>query len=176
MPTIANPRHGQDLAPARHQTSPSDATGTIRSWAHGVIHRRDLTLALAQGDDPDSSPALARRAGQLTATRNRRALARSLRRLVADARHPQVGSRAIIVRRGPVLDAEQLIDAVASRLVAPKPIRAQGVAQLERILTNADTSPLYNRREPGALRHVLASALTTMDGDAGRSHEFPIPH
>ncbi|HEX4008420.1 MAG TPA: hypothetical protein VHX62_00345 [Solirubrobacteraceae bacterium] len=176
MPTIANPRHGQVEAPARHQTSSSDATGTIRSWAYGVMHRRDLTRALAQGTDPESSRALARRAAQLTTTRNRRTLARSLRRVVADAHDPQVGrARSIIVRRGPVLDAESLFNALSSRLAAPGAIRAQGVAQAERILTNADISPLYNHSEPGALRGVLAAALTAMDGEPTRFHEFPIP-
>jgi hypothetical protein len=176
MPTIANPRHGQFEAPARHQTSASDARGTIRSWAYGVIHRRELTQALAQGADPESSPALARRAAQLTTTRNRRSLARSLRRVVADAHDPQVGrTRAIIIRRGPVLEAEPLISAVAARLAARETIRAQGVAQVERILTNADISPLYNHGEPGALRGVLATALTAMDGEPTRFHEFPIP-
>jgi hypothetical protein len=176
MPTIANPRHGQYEAPARHQTSSSDATGTIRSWAYGVIHRRELTRALAQGADPQSSPALARRAAQLVTTRNRRGLARSLRRVVADAHDPQVGrARTIIIRRGPVLEAESLISAVAARLAGPETIRAQGIAQVERILTNAEISPLYNRSEPGALRGVLAAALAAMDGEPTQFHEFPIP-
>ena len=175
MPTIVNPRHGRPAAPAQRQTSPSDATGTIRSWAYGVAHRRDLTRALAQGAEPGSSPALARRAAQLTDAHHRRALARSLRRIIADAHDPQAGrARAIIVRRGPVLDAESLIDAVASRLAAPKPVRAQGVAQLERIITNADHSPLYNRSRPGALRQAMATALMAMDGESPDSHEFSI--
>jgi hypothetical protein len=42
-----------------------------------------------------------------------------------------------------VIDAEALINALSERFLSPVPVRAEGMATLERILSNADQSPLY---------------------------------
>ena len=52
------------------------------------VHRDDLTHALARGERPTSRPELALRAAQLTSLRNRKGLARTLRRTVDDAHRP----------------------------------------------------------------------------------------
>lgn len=45
-----------------------------------------------------------------------------------------------------MIDAEALINALSQRLLSPAPVRAEGMATLERILSNADQSPLYNQQ------------------------------
>jgi hypothetical protein len=60
------------------------------------------------------------------------------------------------------------------RLLAPRPVQAAGMAMVERILTNADRSPLYNRSEPGALRQTIRVATVALDKQSARSHEFAL--
>ena len=123
-----------------------------------------------------SSDALALRAGQLTSKRNRRSLARAMRRTIDEAHKPPMArSRVVIIRRGAVLEAEDAIKAMIARLRSPQPLQAKGLAIAERILTNADHSPLYNRSEPGALRRQISLATAAMSvADASQSHEFPV--
>jgi hypothetical protein len=105
--------------------------------------------------------------------RNRRALARSLERTVAEAHRPaMMRARVSIIDRAAVLDAEDAIAEMIKRLPGPGPVRPQGLAMLERILTNADRSPLYNRAEPGALRRVIRGATAALDARPSQSHEF----
>ena len=60
-----------------------------------------------------------------------------------------------------------------ARLTSGQPVRAQGMAMAERILTNADASPLYNPAEPGALERQITVATVAMDRpDRSQSHEF----
>jgi hypothetical protein len=102
-------------------------------------------------------------------------LARTLGRTIAETYKPAMTrSRSIIIRRDAVLDAEDAINTMIERLRGSKPIQAQGMALAERILTNADQSPLYNPSQPGALRRAINSATEALDVDPARSHEFPI--
>jgi hypothetical protein len=138
-------------------------------------HRSELTRALAEGADPNARRDLALRAAQLTSDRSRRALVRSLRRAIADAHDPLLTRlRAVIIRRSAVLEAQSAIDAMIERLDSPVPLRAEGMAVAERILTNAERSPLYNRSEPGELRRAIRVATEALDPAPAESHEFPL--
>jgi hypothetical protein len=177
MPAIVDP-YG-----ARPYAAPVDTIGDLASGSHATslrarvgaaLRRADLTRALAAGADPGASDELALRARQLTSERNRRTLARTLRRTLAEAqRPPMTRGRAVIIDRAAVLHAKDSIAEMIERLESANPVRAQGVALLEQILTNADRSPLYNRSESGALRRVIRVATAALDA-AGDSHEFEL--
>jgi hypothetical protein len=168
MPPIANP-NGTRPFDAPTDTFRDRPVTDWRSRSLGVrfrtaLQREALTLALAEGADPGTRPELALRAAQLTSDRTRKALARTMRRTIAEAhKPPMTRSRIVIVRRGAVLDAEDAINAMIARL-GLRPVRAQGMAIAERIVTNADQSPLYNPSEPGALRRVIGVATAAMEG------------
>jgi hypothetical protein len=72
-------------------------------------------------------------------------------------------SRIVITDRRAVLDAEDTIQAMISRLTSREPVRAEGMAIAERILTNAERSPLYNPSEPGSLRRAITHATAALD-------------
>ena len=150
MPAIADPYLSQyDASPKS-----DDRTRRLRTRMRVALHRSELTRALAEGADPTASDELALRAGQLTSARSRRTLARSMRRTIDDARRPPLArSSAVIIQRGAVLDAEDAIRTMIARLGSGRPVRAEGMARAERILTNADASPLYR---PGRARGASA--------------------
>jgi hypothetical protein len=170
MPAIADPYAAQyGTAPHR-----DDRTRRLRARVHAMLRRGELTRALAEGADPTASDELALRAGQLTSTRNRRTLARAMRRTIDEAHRPPLArARAVIIRRGAVLEAEDAIKTMIARLSSGQPVRAQGMAMAERILTNADASPLYNPAEPAALQREITAATAAMErADRSQSHEF----
>jgi hypothetical protein len=149
---------------------------SLRLRLRTSVHRAKLTRALAEGVEPGASDELALRARQLTSERNRRALAGALRRSIADAHLPaRTRARVSIIDRRGVLNAEGSIATIIERLRSPRPVRAKGMAMLERILTNADGSPLYNRSEPGALRQMIRDATAALDRQPAGSHEFALP-
>jgi hypothetical protein len=179
MPTIADPNFHQSRPSPDDRSARADSlhrfTRLIGPRVHTAWHRGSLTRSLAEGVDPADHPELALRVTQLTSRRNRTALARTLRRVIAEAHRPAMArANVILIRRGPVLEAEDLLRAMAARLDAPAPVSPHGMARLERILTNADNSPLYNPSQPRALHRQLAGALRAMDSGAPTSHEFPI--
>ncbi len=149
---------------------------SLRTHLRTAVHRAALTRALAEGADPTGSDVLALRARQLTGKRTRGMLARTLLRTIAEARRPARTRSAVpIIDRCAVLDAEAAIAEMIERLLAPRPAQAQGMALLERIITNADgASPLYNPSEPGTLRRVIRSATAALDGQPVPSHEFAL--
>ena len=77
-----------------------------------------------------------------------------------------------IIDRRAVRDAEPAIAEMIERLLGPRPVQAAGMAMVERILTNADRSPLYNPSEPGALRQTIRVATVALDTHSAGSHEF----
>lgn len=175
MPAIANPNS------ARHFDAPTDVfrdppvshgrSHPLGVWLRTALQHEELTRALAEGADPSARPELALRAEQLTSDHRRKALARTMRRTIAEAHEPPMTrARVVIIRRGAVLDAEDAINAMIARLDS-QPVSAKGMAIAERILTNADQSPLYNPGEPGALRRVIGVATAAMDPGASQSHE-----
>jgi hypothetical protein len=171
MPAIADPYAAQDGV-----VRSAGRTQRLRVRLHATLHRGELTRALAEGADPTTSDELALRAEQLTSARSRRSLARALRRTLDEAHRPPLArSRVVIIRRGAVLGAEAAIRSMIDRLGSAEPLRAQGMAMAERILTNADGSPLYNPAGPGALEREISVAAEAMSpADRSQSHEFPV--
>jgi hypothetical protein len=177
MPAIADPYGARpyDASSTTFRDGGSARRSPFRLRIRTALHRAEFTRALADGAEPDARPELALRAAQLTSDRGRRTLARTLSRTIAETYKPAMTrSRSIIIRRDAVLDAEDAINTMIERLRSSKPIQAQGMALAERILTNADHSPLYNPSEPGALRRAINGATEALDVDRARSHEFPI--
>lgn len=173
MPTIANPHFRPDREARSRRGEPS--TRQLRSRLYTATHRQSLSRMLADGADPVQHPELALRAEQITGRSHRRTMARTLRRIAAEAHRPVLArAHVILIRRGPVLDAEDVIRALAARLDGPAPVRPQGMAVLERILTNAENSPLYNRSERGALKRQLAAVLYAVEPGEPQTHEFSI--
>jgi hypothetical protein len=123
-------------------------------------HRLDRELAA--GTEPDADVAHALRAATLIAPAQRSMLARSLLRIVRDARERPAGLtvRAPVTRRTALAAAEEL-DALARRLVAPEPVAVRGVAQVGRLLSDAG-SPLYSGHA-GALRGAARRALASLE-------------
>jgi hypothetical protein len=178
MPAIADPYRGHPLtghADTFRRPNAHDRARSLRLHLRASVHREELTRALAYGSDPNASDELAIRAARLTSRHSRQALARALRRTIAEAHRPlMTRSSAVIIRRGPVVDAEPEILALIDRLKGPAPVCARGVAIVERILTDADRSPLYVDGERGALSRAITLATAALEpGEAG-SHEFPI--
>jgi len=178
MPAIVNPHRGRPYGTPADQTRDGDLPPVSHSALlrlRTTLRRRELTRLLALGADPRAQPELSLRAAQLTGQRNRRILARALRRTLIEARNPALTrARVVIIRRREVLDAQDAITAMIDRLLSALPVHAQGVAIAERMVMNADRSPLYNDREPGDLRRLLRAAMAAMDGGSTGSHEFRI--
>jgi hypothetical protein len=141
---------------------------------HVTTRRRRLTRQLAEGVDPGTSPEVAIRAAQLTAPRHRKQLVKTLRRTLHQAHHPPLRPQLEIIDRRAVLDAEEAIDAMIARLSYAEPVRAQGIAIAEQMLSNADDSPLYNRAERGALRQLVFEATEALDTARDASRDFAI--
>jgi hypothetical protein len=79
-----------------------------------------------------------------------------------------------IINRAQVVDAEDAINAMVARLSYAEPVRAEGMAIAERILTNADRSPLYNPAEADALRRQVRAATEALDTAPRADFELPI--
>jgi hypothetical protein len=108
-----------------------------------------LDRLLAEGASPDSTPALSLRARKLIGLGARGELARSLRRIQADARrgrHPFDPTLPLCRTR--VVECESLIAELTERLLDPAPVAARGVAQA-RLLVTDGSSPLYTRAGAG---------------------------
>jgi hypothetical protein len=127
-----------------------------RLRAHRIDHE------LAAGAAPDADVAHVLRAAALIAPSQRSMLARSLRRIVRDARESPAGLtvRAPVTRRAALAAAEDL-DALARRLVSPEPVDVRGVAQVGRLLTDVG-SPLYSG-PAGELQGVARRALASLE-------------
>jgi hypothetical protein len=165
MEGIAGPLSARGVAPDTVRNLPSGRSShPLRVRVRTALHRAELTRALAAGAEPSARPELALRAQQLTSTRMRRTLTHTLRRTIAEAHRPAAAhARIVIIDRRAVLDGEQVIDALIGRLESPSPVCAEGMAILDRILTNADRSPLYNPSEPGTLRRLICVATSALD-------------
>jgi hypothetical protein len=145
-------------------TAPSPYFPPLPLRTRVYMHRHGLTHALARGQRPATRPELALRAAQLTNSRNRRGLARTLRRAVDDAHRPPIETfRAALIRRKAVLEAEPEIQAMIDRLDNSAQVDAEGMAIAEEIITNANHSPLYNPSEPGTLRRQIRVATEALE-------------
>jgi hypothetical protein len=131
-----------------------------------LFHRLSLDRELAAGVDPDSSARLALRAAQLTGRRNRRRLAGGLEALLADAKTPGVLSSAVRPKAN-LIRSRAVLEALQRRLRSDERLAPQGVAMLQRLLTDM-TSPLYavgDSEELSSVLRLVAASLT--DRSAG---------
>lgn len=172
MPAIADPYAGRPFDAA---SDTRDHGHSLRARVGAALHRGELSCALAEGANPGASDERAVGAAQLTGERSRRSLAHAMRRTLADAHTPAMTRpRAVSIRRGAVLDAEDAINVMMERLGSPAPLQAEGMALAERILTNVDDSPLYNSSSPGSLRRQITVAKAAPEPGHSPSHEFPV--
>ncbi len=170
MPIIADP---YATRPFGEFSDTSNRARPLRVHVRTALQRRELTRELAEGIDPGASEQHALRAAQLTSESNRKTFAKTLRRTVAEARRPRIGrGPVVIIRRRAVVDAEDAIRTMIERLSSSAPVQAQGMAMLERILTNEGNSPLYTPSSPGALAHEITVATDAMEPSLSDSHEF----
>ena len=172
MPAITNPYSVHSQTTGVVESGQRDVS--LRTRLRVAVHRPELTRALAEGADPGFSQELALRASRLIGERNRSSVARTLRRTIDEAHRPPLGRHKVLIRRGDVLDAEDAIRALIDRLGSPKPVRVEGMAMIEVILTNADNSPLYNSSPRGRLRDEIAAVTEAMGSGISQSHEFPV--
>lgn len=122
-----------------------------------------LDNQLAAGCSPESTRLLAARARDIVALPRRAALAESWDHLLRVARRaPARRTRAVPLRATAILAAEREIHELTTRLTAPLPVGAQGVATASILLTDP-TSPVYSRPSPGALADRLHAAIGQLD-------------
>jgi hypothetical protein len=124
---------------------------------------RRLDEQLARGAAPEAGASLTLRTQILGDPRTRRALARSLRRVLDDARRGRRPGRARIpTMRAEVLAAAPELERIAELLAGPGLLGASGLAQVHLLLANG-ASPLYLRRVTNGLQRAAESALEGFD-------------
>jgi hypothetical protein len=128
-------------------------------WIH--LHAQQLDHALASGVSPDSSAALSLRAYRLIGETARAALARSVRRLVEDARRP-LGPLDPPICRRKVRRSTQTLHELADRLVSGDPVDACGVAQIRLLMQDA-AGPIYDRPAADDLEPALRRARQALE-------------
>jgi hypothetical protein len=126
------------------------------------LRARTLDRALAAGAPSESAPAVALRARRLTETSKRAELARTLSQLVSRARRASspAATQVPIARRA-VLDAIEELSELASELVAPGPVGASGVAQVQLLISDG-TGPLYNPQSRIDLATAVRRAIEAL--------------
>jgi hypothetical protein len=129
------------------------------------IRSHALDRQLIAGVDPSTSTLLAARAARLTHPRTRVKVAEGLERLVRAAGRPS-GCVAINPSAGAVLENADRLRELATRLRAPAPLYASGVAILLDLITDG-TGPAYTSRHPGALARRLRTADAAISGPLG---------
>lgn len=144
--------------------SASATEGGILTKIRARLRGRSLDRALSRGEDPASSPVLTRRAAWLTSTKNRHALARSIRRLLDPPSGRRLGpSAAVPAHRGELAAARLPLARVAALLEIDEPVYARGVARLQLLLTEGG-SALYTPHQAGQLRSEVEAILDALEG------------
>jgi hypothetical protein len=132
---------------------------------------------LASGDRPEANALLAARAMFLTSAPYRRALARSLRRMLAASVVPPARPRPMAaaksaeaafrppvpLRRDRLARSATELAGLANCLTAPRPVPARGVALVSQLLTDG-CGPLYRagaREDLGGLIDQASEALAS---------------
>ncbi len=126
----------------------------VRVW----LRRGSLDRSLAAGADPSASPALARRARQLTSRRRRAGLAASIRNLLDAAEKGRRGfTSAVPIQRHDILRERQLLLQLAADLESEDELQPRGIALVERLLIDG-ASPVYVDSPEGTLHGALVHA------------------
>jgi hypothetical protein len=115
---------------------------------------------LAVGVPAMKGTPLAAHEARLKSLKERKAVARALRRAVTDAHDGLVLSSRVPLNIPNLTAAEDLIDDVTLRLHSPQPVNARGMARLRQILSDG-TGPFY-RFGRGDLRGRLGAALAAL--------------
>jgi hypothetical protein len=132
-------------------------------WAHlaARLQPGHFDRLLAAGAVPEEGTALAMRAARITSVPEREAVARTLRRCIADAYTDSAfRSRRIELNAAKIVAAEDIIDSITLRLHSPRPVTARGMATLHVLLADG-ASPLY-RYGRGDLPARLAAAFSAL--------------
>ena len=119
------------------------------------LHAASLDRELATGSRPRRDDCVLR-ARELVDPGRRRQLARSIRRLVADASRPTVKafSSAVPVERAAVARCREGLLGIAERLDRPEPANPCGVARVSVLLSDG-AGPLYCRADDRSLDDAL---------------------
>ncbi|HET6864405.1 MAG TPA: hypothetical protein VFH80_00715 [Solirubrobacteraceae bacterium] len=127
------------------------------------LRSRTLDRALAAGVSPDATAALSLRAHSLIGATTRAGLARTIRRLIADACQPPhpFGDYVPLCRRK-IIRSAQTLERLAERLVGDQPVDARGVAQV-RLLLIGDRRGLYDRPGADDLELPLQEAIQALE-------------
>jgi hypothetical protein len=131
---------------------------------HVWLRRAELDRRLAEGTNPTTDPFRALRARQLTNRRYRRALARGLRRMVADAHAPEphYPAPAVPVDHRAVQDARDQLLALSRRLVECERPCPRAVALASYLVCDPD-SPAYWSSTGATVADLAHTALTVID-------------
>ena len=150
------------IDPVDHCITATPATRTARLLA--MLHGTRLDHDLVAGASPDATVQLALRGQSLVRPQERRALARSLLRLLAEATRPapRLFRSGSPIRREEVRAASAELARLADRLLAPAPVSARGVAHV-RVLLSDGAGPLYHRGSPVDLVRTVQAAINALD-------------
>lgn len=145
-------------------TAAGDTTApapSVRARMAARLRATKFDWLAAVGGGAPAGGAYAAHCARLTSTAEREAVARSLRRIVRDARGrgPLMSSR-VPLHTSNIAAAEDLIDEITLRLHSPRPVGARGMARL-RLLIADGTGPLY-RYGRGDLEGRLRAALAEL--------------
>lgn len=123
---------------------------------------RALDRQLASGTDPMLSDELSLRAGQLGSEHHRARLNYALRRAldIATGAHPPLIATRLNCKT--ILENEDLMRELGSRLLEGGPLGVEGLAITARLVDDRG-SPLYRGREPELLAARLLQALRELD-------------
>jgi hypothetical protein len=127
------------------------------------VRSSSLDRQLSEGRAPEESRLLAARAHQLVAAPMRRAVAEGWRTLVdRSLTSPVMRSSRVALPRRSIAACEPEITEMVEALTRPAPSSARGVATASWLLSDG-TGPLYQCRQPDALRVVLRRAIAWLD-------------
>ena len=122
-----------------------------------------LDAELARGVPPEARAALALRAQALGETHTRKALARSLRHILDDARQGSQPRRGqIATLRTDVLTVADQVERIIERLLEPGIVAARGLARVRMLLIDG-AGPLYFRSANHDLGAAVADALAALE-------------
>lgn len=122
--------------------------------------RSSLDRALARGEDPAATTALAARTTQLSARTTRARIAAGLERMALDVEAPRSPFSVAPSRAAVRANRAELIQ-LAAVLRRDRPLYARGIAMLRLVLTDG-TGPAYTDRHGEALRRELDLARATL--------------
>lgn len=121
------------------ETGPGSLTARIAAWT--FAGRLDQQLALGFAGKPGTP--LAAHARRLESPRERRSIACSFERTVADAHDGSAWRTGRIpLHRNNIRTAQDTVQVIIDRLRSPRPVQARGMARLRRVLADGG-GPLY---------------------------------